>query len=223
MGQMALTRILGKLPDIHVQVKNSVPKLYSYVIPRDYGFAPNPFIGSCTLATCKPLIRKFASVGDWIVGTGSRQKGREGSLVFVMQVTETMSYNEYWHSSRFRPKRPNLRGSIKQAFGDNIYYKDNAGKWHQANSHHSYRDGSPNQHNILHDTQADRVLISSNFAYWGKSGPKIPQRLRDFEGIDLCAGRGHKCQFPTKLVEEFVAWFKSLGATGYLGAPSDWE
>jgi hypothetical protein len=40
-------------------------------VARDYGFAPNPFFGVCTLATCKPKIRKAAAIGDWVVGTGS--------------------------------------------------------------------------------------------------------------------------------------------------------
>ena len=33
-------------------------KLYSYIVARDFGFAPNPFYGFCTLATCKPKIAK---------------------------------------------------------------------------------------------------------------------------------------------------------------------
>lgn len=39
-------------------------KLFSYVVAREYGFAPNPFFGWCTLATCKPKIRVTAEVGD---------------------------------------------------------------------------------------------------------------------------------------------------------------
>ena len=41
---------------------------YSYVIKRDFGFAPNPFGEFCTLATCKPVIRKVANVNDWVFG-----------------------------------------------------------------------------------------------------------------------------------------------------------
>jgi thiamine monophosphate kinase len=84
-------------------------KLYSYVVARDYGFAPNPFFGACTLATCKPMIRKGAAVGDWVVGTGSKGYGLQGRLVYVMNVSETMNYDEYWSDPRYRNKRPNLR------------------------------------------------------------------------------------------------------------------
>jgi len=49
-------------------------KLHTYVVRYDSGFAPNPFYGYCTLATCKPPIRKSAAVEDWIVGCGSNDR-----------------------------------------------------------------------------------------------------------------------------------------------------
>ena len=112
---------------------------------------------------------------------------------------------------------------MKQAFGDNIYFKDSEGIWQQQNSHHSYGDGSPNQFNIAHDTSADRILISSNFAYWGSAGPRIPHQFRNYSGFDLRAGRGHKCRFPKMLIEDFVSWFQSLKVAGYLDAPAEWS
>ncbi len=64
-------------------------RLFSYIVARDYGFAPNPFYGFCTLATCKPRIRATANVGDWVIGTGSTKYGLNGHIVFVMQVAES--------------------------------------------------------------------------------------------------------------------------------------
>ena len=197
-------------------------KLYSYVVARDYGFAPNPFYDSCTLATCKPEIRKHAKVGDWIIGTGSSQRNKSGYLVYVMLVSETLTFSEYWENTRFRQKRPNLRGSKKQAFGDNIYFKDRRGEWHQEDSHHSYQGGFVNSHNVSHDTQADSVLLSVDYAYWGDSGPQLPQTFRDYNGFAICAKRGHKCRFPEDMVGDFIAWFRTLAERGYLGEPADW-
>ncbi len=198
-------------------------KLYSYVVARDFGFAPNPFYQFCTLGTCKPGIRKRTEVEDWIVGTGSKTRGREGCLVFVMRVTKVMSFNDYWSNSRFKQKKPNLRGSKKQAFGDNIYYRDSATcEWHQEDSHHSNRDGTPNIKNIEHDTQTDRVLISDDYIYWGGEGPQIPAKYRNFCGFDLKAIRGYKCNFPDNMVNEFVDWIQSLEDQGYCGAPLEW-
>jgi hypothetical protein len=201
-----------------------MPKLYSYVVARDYGFAPNPFYGFCTLATCKPKILNTAQVGDWIIGTGSKTRGREAHIVYAMRVGEIISFNEYWKDPRFQNKKPNLRGSKKQAFGDNIYHRDaRTGRWRQEDSHHSKPDGTPNKGNITNDTQADRVLISGGFIYWGGGGPKLPKRLRNYEGLDICGKRGHKNAFPDKMIHEFIVWLRSLGEEGYCGKPIDWD
>ena len=59
-------------------------KLYSYIVTHDTGFSPNPFWGSCTLANCKPGIRRTAEVGDWIVGLSRKVRGNR--IVFAMNV-----------------------------------------------------------------------------------------------------------------------------------------
>ena len=198
-------------------------KLYSYVVDHDYGFAPNPFFGVCTLATCKPQIREHASVGDYIVGTGCARRKRQGTLVYVMRVVEITTYDAYWCDPRFECKRPCLRGSKKQAFGDNIYHRDQqTGQWYQENSFHSFADGNPNPRNVEHDTRSERVLIGVDYAYWGGTGSEIPARFRSFEGDDICARRGHRVNFPQGLAAEFLAWVRSLGQFGYLGRPADW-
>jgi hypothetical protein len=136
-----------------------------------------------------------------------------------------MTFNQYWSGPRFRAKKPNLRGSKKQAFGDNIYWKDaRTTLWCQVNSHHSLTDGSPNESNVVADMSAARVLISDDFVYWGGSGPPLPQKFLSYgtQRINLCAGRGHKNKFPPSFVHEFIAWFRSLDVKGYVGEPLDW-
>jgi hypothetical protein len=196
-------------------------KLFSYVVARDYGFAPNPFGGYCTLATCKPEIRRLAQVGDWIVGTGSSERQRRGYLVYAMKVSEVKTFDEYWEDVRFQHKKPNLRASKKLAFGDNIYHRIEE-QWTQTNSHHSFADGSPNPKNIRNDTQTNRMLVATQYTYWGGVGPEIPINLRNYQGHDLCIGRGYKRRFPDRMVSEFVDWFSSLDVQGALGRPIDW-
>ena len=198
------------------------PTCFSYVVAEDYGFAPNPFHGFCTLATCKPKIRKAAKDGDWVIGTGSRKTSREGFLVYAMKVAETMTYNEYWEDPRFLRKRPCLRGSNKLAFGDNIYFHDGR-KWCQQDSHHSKKDGAPEMKNVNHDTKTDRVLIATEYVYWGEKGPEIPAGFRDYGGEDICKkGPGHKCRFSEELVAEFIEWCLRPPARGCLGRPRKW-
>jgi len=198
-------------------------KLYSYVVARDYGFAPNPFHGICSLATCKPLIRKGAVIGDWVVGTGSSKYKRMGHVVFAMKVTEAISYDQYWSDARFSSKKPNLTGSFKQAFGDNIYHRNTrTGSWVQVNSHHSLETGAPNPKNIEHDTQTDRVLISTEYIYWGAAGPKIPARFSKSKTLKICIGqRGHKISTSEKHIESFIAWLRTYDVSGFSGDPAE--
>jgi len=200
--------------------------LHSYVVARDFGFAPNPFFGVCTLATCKPNIRKAAKIGDWVMGTGSKQRKREKNVVYAMRVTGAMTFEEYWVDPRFQRKKPNLRGSKKQAFGDNIYSRDAAiAPWRQADSHHSLNDGSPNPLNVKADTGTNRILVSDDFVYWGGSGPELPARFLDYGPAheSVCAGRGHRNIFSPQLVIDFVGWIRSLNEKGYCGEPLDWR
>ena len=197
-------------------------KLYSYVVKIDDGFAPNPFYGFCTLATCKPRIRNPAQVGDWILGTGSKQKQRQCTLVYAMRVTDKVPYDDYWQDQRFQEKRPNLYQSIRKSRGDNIYRKDSlTGEWIQEDSCHSRADGTPNQDHISRDTQAGHVLVSEDFIYNG-GGPPI--EIPKFNGKTVChTGAGHRSKFDDVTVKAFIDWIRTLGEWGYCHDPLDWK
>ncbi len=198
-------------------------RLYSYVIDRDYGFAPNPFYGVCSLATCKPVIRRKASVGDWVVGTGGARRGMTGRLIYAMKVTETMTFDDYFMDLRFQLKKPNLRGSLKQCFGDNIYSRDADGRWEQLDSHHSLSDGSPNPENIATDTSTNRVLLSTEFVYFGADAPLLPTALQSRGPEGICAGRAYRVNFEPGVGATFLNWLQGLGASGQIGAPFEWQ
>jgi hypothetical protein len=193
-------------------------RLFTYVVNFDYGFAPNPFYGVCTLATCKPIIRRVAKVGDWIVGTGAARYSLTGHLVFFMRVSEVTTYDDYWADARFQRKKPFLGGSLKQAFGDNIYHRDDtSGEWRQANSHHSMPDGSVHLENLRHDTQTEKVLVGEQFTYWGGSGPLVPPEHQSV----LRKGQGHRSRFPEEVIQDFIGWISSTGERGYRGPPRE--
>lgn len=92
------------------------PDIYRYVVRYDAGTAPNPFNGWCTLAICKPRIRKAARVGDWVIGFRALNLGNVrtdyGHVLYAMQVAESLTFAEYWNDRRFvsrRPSRENLQ------------------------------------------------------------------------------------------------------------------
>tara|TARA_R110002049_G_scaffold84688_1_gene215529 strand:- start:206 stop:811 length:606 start_codon:yes stop_codon:yes gene_type:complete len=193
--------------------------LFSYVVRWDHGFAPNPFHGICTLATCKPLIRRKAKIGDWVLGTGSAERKFQGRAIFLMHIDELSRFDDYWMNPRFVRKRPTMNGSLKQRFGDNIYHHDEGGAWVQADSRHS-RDGHANDKNLARDTNTtDRVLIASDFMYWGEAAPKIPKSLQKF----VIARPGWEENFTQVEIEQLVDWAKSHEQQGQVGDPLEWQ
>ncbi len=194
--------------------------LFTYVLDHDYGFAPNPFFGVCTLATCKPQIRERAKIGDYVMGTGCAKRGRQGRFVYMMRVDEISTYDDYWEDDRFRRKRPTNDRALAHAFGDNIYHQEQ-GAWQQASSFHSLPNGSPNPTNRKHDTNSQKVLIGRDFVYFGGDGPMVPAEFRNWEGTDICAGRAYKRHFPNSMRQAVVAWGMGLGE-GRAGWPADW-
>ena len=189
-------------------------RLYTYVVRYDWGFAPNPYHGFCTLAVCMSKIRKGAKVGDWVLGTGSADRSvkRGGYAVYAMRVTKTLSFEQYWKDKRFRKKRPIKGGSCKEACGDNFYFRDKvADEWCQIPACHSDQ--------MEKDTAVDRVLISEDFIYWGGDGPPVPE----FCGVEIVhSGIGHRNKFRQEVVEAFVHWIQGIqssGETGFVRKP----
>ena len=198
-------------------------KLYSYIVKYDIGFAPNPFHGWCTLATCKPGIRKGASIGDWIVGVGSKQSPQANHLIYAMRVEEILSFDDYWLDRRFERKKPDRQGSTKYLYGDNIYHRGSDGKWNQEDSRHSLDTGQANPAHVKRDTSAPKVLASRHFWYWGSHGQDLPSELRNWEGVDLCSpGRSYSWkQHRTEMINALERWLETQ-PTGVSGEPADW-
>lgn len=161
--------------------------LYSYCIPVDDGAAPNPFWRVCTLTICKPVIRRIAQEGDWVVGVGSKNVGARnysGRLVYAMKVTKVMSLEEYdsYCQSNLPGKIPNTESSTyKRKVGDCIYDFSGNGKPVQ-------RKGVHQPQNRAKDLRGNNALLSNHFYYFGKNARKIPP------GFSILArqGQGHQ-------------------------------
>ncbi|MDD6157360.1 MAG: hypothetical protein PUB52_10140 [Lachnospiraceae bacterium] len=189
-------------------------KLYSYVIPRDYGFAPNPYFRYCTLATCKPVIRRCAQVGDWVAAFGAAGTIVHEKLVVLMRVEETLTFDQYWDDSRFISKRPVFSKGVIHMYGDNIYHHDGM-NWVQELSHHSMADGSTNYINLNRDTGTDRVLVATEFFYFGNNAISIPKK---FDSL-IAHGIGHRVSRDTDVINNFISYMQDNYKKGVQGTP----
>lgn len=189
-------------------------RMYTYVIPRDYGFAPNPYFNYCTLATCKPRIRKGAEIGDWIAAFGSVRSIVSKKLVMLMKVGEILTFDQYWEDPRFKKKRPIFNRGLYCAYGDNIYHHINE-EWMQELSHHSRPDGSINYINLERDTKTDRVLIATEYYYFGNNSIDIPCQFETLIG----RGRNHRIIKNEEVIASFCAYIKANYQIGIYGTP----
>ncbi len=196
--------------------------LFTYTIPFDDGSAPNPFRGICTLAICKPAIRRVAVPGDWVAGLGSKNapRGRDlgGRLVYAMRVKESVPWAEYDRRARVEwPHRiPNIHSlDMSERLGDCLY--DHSGP-------------EPIQRRGVHPLENQRkdlsghVLIAEEFYYFGGDAILLPSELSSLAHQN----QGHKSVSNQQLQVPFVTWLRGLGlAAGQLyGWPDfviDWS
>ncbi len=174
-----------------------MPTLYTYCIPGDDGAAPNPFWGICTLNICKPVIRRVASVGDWVVGTGSKRYGMDGKVVYAMKVTQKMTMQQYevYCQAQLPNKIPVLRSSSYQRrLGDCIY--------DFSNTPPSVRPSVHNVGNRNVDLGGKHTLLSEHFYYFGSEPRALPAQLLPI----VHQGQGHKSKLNAGYLEHFVKW-----------------
>ncbi|MQW92272.1 hypothetical protein GFH30_03460 [Acinetobacter wanghuae] len=199
---------------------------FSYIVDRDFGFAPNPFYGFCTLANCKPRTRKSAKVGDKIFGlAGKKYRGDGGHrLIYAMEVTEILTFENYFNDKRFKLKKPTIKSHPKRQFGDNIYYQDSLNRYVQLDSHHSFPNAITHTGNRDHDTQVDKVLISDNFVYYGNNAILLPNNLLDnvIANKNITVKRHHKNRFHSDFISELEKYWQTL-PRGIYGNPNEWK
>lgn len=184
-------------------------KLSAYIVRVDSGFSPNPFGRRCTLACCKPSLRRKAEVADIVVGTTSIRFAPAGRLIYAMRVGEILSFDDYW--MRYPSKRPTQKSPLRQR-GDNIWHTDSKGSWVGVlGALHDDRHRE-------RDLRGERVLISGAFYYFGSSAIAVPE---EFQSL-LATTQGHKNTTDTALIKQFWKWLeRTAPRQGRIGKPTE--
>jgi len=183
-------------------------KIYSYVLRHDDGAAPNPFWGICTLTICKPAIRRNAQVGDWVIGTGSKNsKLKDGimhdfseKLVYAMKVTQNPTLAKYDEIclENWINKIPDwYHKDWRMRMGDCIYdfSKD---------ENPLMRKGVHGELNKPKDISGRNSLISDYFFYFGEKPITIPKKLLSI----IKHNQGHKKIENLHLISIFEKWIE---------------
>lgn len=166
--------------------------LCSYTMTYDEGFAPNPYHGVLTLATCKPKIRSSKRIdqGVWLAGWAGRRlqqdKEKQRELIYLAKISEKISLGKYY--VQYKQKRPkiidlsykenekdekgryraikeyvrNHQEEIGDLMGDNIY---------KLNLENGNLEWQPNNNHPFdcakHDIGGQYAIICHEFYYFG--------------------------------------------------------
>lgn len=144
-------------------------RIYRYILTHDSGVAPCPADGLITLATCKPVIRRTAKPGDWVLGfrPGSLERGL---LLWAGKVEQVMDHGDYEREFRGRP--------------DAVYRQGKDGGYKRLRP-----DYHPTQREMDRDTSAPVLLFDSTVSKYFNGQPQpLPQELAHL----AAAGRGHR-------------------------------
>lgn len=154
-------------------MSDTAPRIFRYVVRLDRGGSPNPSGGWCTLAACKPVIRRTARPGDWLLGL---RRQHHDELVYAMQVAEVLALADYWRDARFRSRRPGA-----SATPDNLYRPVAGGRLERVDN--TLHDAT----HTARDTSGRHALVSRRFWYFGDASPPLPTDLVHL----VHAGQGH--------------------------------
>jgi Nucleotide modification associated domain 2 len=185
-------------------------KIYSYILRIDDGAAPNPFWGICTLTICKPAIRRKANIGDWIVGTGSKNSrcnnGRiydlSQSLVYAMKVSSKMELAEYDKYCRL-----NINNKIPKWYSKDWRLRMGDCIYDFTNEHSpTIRKSVHNELNKERDLSGGFALLSDHFYYFGEKAIPIIYKLKEI----IKYNQGHKIIERSDIVEQFEKWINNF-------------
>ncbi len=143
-------------------------KVFRYIVPVDDGAAPNPYGGICTLAICKPNIRKIAKVGDWLIGLKNPTK----ELIYCMKITDVMSMADYdkYTKEKLPIKIPNTNSiDLSHHMGDNVY--------DFSKEEIILRKSVHSRCTKQMDLDGKNVLLSNHFYYFGKKALKLNEKF----------------------------------------------
>lgn len=192
-------------------------KIFVYVLAHDGGFAPNPFHGWCTLACCKPAIRRRVRPGDWVVGLTPRSLGNH--VAYAMKVDESLSFEDYWRDARFEAKRPRWQAGVPlvEKCGDNCYEPVPGGFRQLPSAHWDHKNNREHQEAKAKDLRGKQVLVARRFCYFGADAVLLPESV-SFRFPE----RFHRVNFSDQERAALVAFLDAL-PQGIRGRPRNWR
>ncbi len=139
-------------------------RIWRYVLATDNGMAPCVQDGVLSLSCCKPKIRLWAQLGDWVIGFQPKRMG-VGRVAWAGQVSEIVTLGDY--QARF-PKRDD---AIYKRTGYSLEGRELLTPLRE--DYHS------DIKSHVRDQSGKNVLLFMPFWYWGSSAIQAPEQISE--------------------------------------------
>ena len=171
--------------------------IWRYSLVADNGMAPCVEQGILTLCLCKPLIRKSACVGEWVVGfVPKRVNDGRVHVAWAGRIAKSVSMGDY--EKGFSDRQ------------DAIYKLTEPGwKFLRDDYHEEIRD---------RDLNGKNALIFEPFWYWGGNGIAAPEDIAEL--AHYYVGQTAKNSSPERIAR-LEEWLRSVAEPGVHGKPRD--
>ena len=174
-------------------------RIYRYVLTSDTGMAPSIDKGLVTLATCKPVIRRCAQPGDWVIGFLA-SPAPPGMVAWAGKVSRSVAVGDYEREFRGR--------------SDAVYRQAPDGSFQRLRTDYHTEPGQ-----METDISGPALLFDSvSTWYFGDRPQMLPESL-----LHLAArGQGHRVNgVAPDDAECLLAWLTSRDDPGIHGQPPD--
>lgn len=169
--------------------------IYKYVITHDAGTAPCVDNELLSLCICKPVIRRTAQIGDWIIATAGKGLSQYPKIIYAAKISDIISMHDY--AQKFSNRM------------DSIYHSDGGSLTHYGGAIHSTTE------NQLRDKRGLRCILSKEFWYFGREMIELPDTLNSLYHF----GRGHSKLTDENMLKE-IEYFLSNYKVGVNGQPN---
>jgi hypothetical protein len=180
-------------------------RIWRYSLTADNGMAPCADRGKLSLSCCKPMIRRNACVGDWVIGFVPRRiNDGQVHIAWAGHVAKSVLLGDY------QKQYPERQDAI---------YKIVESPWteetHFIRLRNDYHDKEKNK---ATDLAGKNALIFDPFWYWGGRGIGVPCEIAKLAHYYVGQSTQNSTSGTISCLEK---WLRSVAAPGIHGEPRD--
>ncbi len=174
-------------------------RIYRYVLTSDTGMAPSIDNGLVSLSTCKPVIRRCAQPGDWVIAFLA-SPAPTGMVAWAGKVARSISIGDYERDFRGR--------------SDAVYRQASDGSFRRLRKDYHTEAGQ-----MERDLSGPALLFDRAFTWYFGNRPKM---IQDSLLHLAPKGQGHRVNgVNPQDSARLLTWLKSISNPGIHGSPPD--